>query len=59
MDGDGVISNRDIGMFCQHLVKKYQATDAQIIAMDANGDGDIGNKDASMFAQYLVGKYTF
>ena len=59
MDGDGVISNRDIGMFCQHLVKKYQATDAQIIAMDANGDGDIGNKDASMFAQYLVGKYMF
>lgn len=59
MDGDGVVTNRDVGMFCRHLVNKYAATNAQIIAMDANGDGVIGNKDASMFAQYLVGKYDF
>lgn len=58
IDGDGLLSNRDVSRLARMLLDKEVPSEVQILAGDVNGDGEIGNKDVSMISRAKLGKIT-
>lgn len=54
--GDGLINNRDVAYAARVMIKKQNASEIQLTAIDVNGDGKVNNRDVAMLSRYLVGK---
>ena len=55
-DGNGKVQPKDVSMMAKNALGLLDASDIQMIAVDANGDGEVNVRDCAMISRYIVGK---
>jgi hypothetical protein len=54
LDGDGVITNKDVLILARYLVGFGPLSDSEMSAADYNGDGKVGNMDLLKMVIFIV-----
>ena len=55
-DGNGKVQPKDVSMMAQLALNTREASEIQMLAVDANGDGYVNVRDCAMISRYIVGK---